>query len=148
MSDRVLEIITCYSLIDITATGVVGTHKADVGTESWMFRRNQQRNWETMLQLIGLRAQPVYLKDPVVLHDQDLTSYRFSSQFQGNHRVWTFEFASEHDQVFGPDLALLMDDVHNIPVNVGLDETVEVEIPLFDTRVHHNVYFQLGSTYK
>lgn len=143
MSDLAQEIIVCYSLIDLTKTDVIGTYKPTVNGDqgAWNFRRNQQRNWESMIQLIGLRAQPVHLTDPVILDQRDLRDYRFSDLYSGHHRVWTFEFASEHAGVFGQDFELLIDDVHNVPINVGLTETVSFPTPVFDAMLHHNVYF-------
>ena len=42
-----------YTLIDITPTGVT----RDLGDKE--LERNQQRNWETVLQCIGIRNTPV-----------------------------------------------------------------------------------------
>ena len=42
---------------------------------SWMQSRNQQRNWETLLQLIGLRCLPDDISTPQ--KDQDIWSFSF-----------------------------------------------------------------------
>jgi hypothetical protein len=51
--------------------------------ESWNSSRNQQRNWETILQLIGLYTQP-----------QRISSVRME---QGR---WEFDFETDFDDVF------------------------------------------------
>jgi hypothetical protein len=53
-----MHFYTCATLVDITATGVI-RHTADKELE-----RNQQRNWETVLQCIGLKAQPQLIDGP------------------------------------------------------------------------------------
>ena len=66
----------CKTLFDITATGVTGHYKSSrvpfqdlTGTSitneiSWNRARNQQRNWETITQLISLRTQISELQTP------------------------------------------------------------------------------------
>jgi len=104
----------CYTTFDITATGVVGHFKSnkmpfkdrngnDINdAESWNRARNQQRNWETLTQLISLRAQIFDLTDPVKDNNQ-----------------WSFEFEVETAGIFGPDndpVAVLRDDADCIPM--------------------------------
>ena len=52
-------LITCATLIDITNTGVI-KGQSDA--------RDQQRNWETVLQCIGLRTQPQNIKEPTSIY--------------------------------------------------------------------------------
>ena len=68
--------ISVRTLFDCTATGVVGHIKHDqlpfkdradqpIGDEqTWLKSRNQQRNWESILQVISLRTQPFDVVDP------------------------------------------------------------------------------------
>ena len=74
--------IQCQTLFDITATGTTGHVKhnrmpyadnagakiLDIG--SWNRSRNQQRNWETITQLISLRTQVDNLQQPVKTQDR------------------------------------------------------------------------------
>ena len=53
-----MKFYTGITLVDITATGVT-RHRVDNELE-----RNQQRNWETVLQVIGLKAQPQLIDGP------------------------------------------------------------------------------------
>ena len=77
-----------FSLVDITPTGVI----RDLPGQE--LERNQQRNWETVLQCIGLRAQPIEAACRV--DELDLKKYEFGSMFEGNHRVWSFEIGRAH----------------------------------------------------
>lgn len=51
--------------------------------DSWNSSRNQQRNWETILQLIGLYTQPQHISD-----------------IRMKNGRWEFEFETEFDDVF------------------------------------------------
>ena len=80
---------------DCRPTGVTGHFRTNVlpfvdrldqsitDFDSWNSSRNQQRNWETILQLIGLYTQP-----------QSISDIRMK-----NGR-WEFEFETEFDDVF------------------------------------------------
>ena len=80
---------------DCRPTGVTGHFRTSVlpfvdraeqsitNFDSWNSSRNQQRNWETLLQLIGLYTQP-----------QSISDIRMK-----NGR-WEFEFETEFDDVF------------------------------------------------
>ena len=80
---------------DCRPTGVTGHFRTNVlpfvdridqpitDVDSWNSSRNQQRNWETILQLIGLYTQP-----------QSISDIRMK-----NGR-WEFEFETEFDDVF------------------------------------------------
>ena len=50
-----------FTLIDITPTGIT-SYSAE-----HEFERNQQRNWETVLQCISLRAQPLHIREPELM---------------------------------------------------------------------------------
>ena len=129
---------TCYTLIDITRTGVT-RHE---GKE-----RNQQRNYESLLQTISLRAQPVYLEEPGLLPGADLSQYKFGSDYVGTHNVWQFVFGVEHRDIFalGDDpVGLLMQDVNHSPILINLNETIDLRIPIFNTYLDSkNTYFTI-----
>lgn len=111
--------IRCNTLFDITNTGVTGHYrpslipfvdraKQDIRNQSdWHRARNQQRNWETLTQLISLRTQ-VEISTPVK-HD----------------KMWTFDFEIDSDDIFRNNddpLALLKIDCNNVPMLSGLGE--------------------------
>ena len=81
--------------------------------EDWIHSRNQQRNWETILQCLSLRCQPLNL-GPV------------EKSLQGDQCVWTFAFEVDRDEIFALDndpLGELKKDCHGVPMIVGLTET-------------------------
>ena len=138
-----INIITCYTLIDITYTGVVRT-SSDKDVKK---KRNQQRNYETLLQVIGLRAQPMIFEKPYKLSSEDLSKYKFGDNFTGKQAVWVFKFSIEHVDVFadsGNKLGLLEQDLNQVPVITGLDDTVELPISIFSTVYDYkNTYFTI-----
>jgi len=62
-------------------TDQLGQSVTDMST--WVRSRNQQRNWETIMQLISLYTQPVRV-----------------SQVRAKDQRWQFEFDTDFDDVF------------------------------------------------
>ena len=67
-----------FSLVDITSTGV------SRGMDDTL-ERNQQRNWETVLQCIGLRTQPHYVQEPVQSTFSDISKPSLAISTQANN---------------------------------------------------------------
>jgi hypothetical protein len=123
-----MKYYTGYSLVDITATGVKH-HRPERE-----FARNQQRNWETVLQALSIRTQPQDIQGPVSFNAQLDTGWNFGEMYQGQHRVWAFTFGIETSDVFleGDDpLAGLLSDFEQVPVIPGLLETARFILPIF-----------------
>ena len=90
----------CSTRFDITATGVTGHFKQSrvpftdragnkiTDADSWNRSRNQQRNWETLTQILGLRTQLFRIQEPTV---------------DRLNRAWMFEFETETDNIYGTD---------------------------------------------
>lgn len=131
----------CQTKFDITATGVTGhcriqrmpfhdrTGKLIASQEAWNRARNQQRNWETLLQILGLRTQLFDISDPM----QDRT---------GN--CWLFEFESDRPGVFGPDTdptAVLRADADGVPMLRELDNDPDLEPFLITSGPRQNIWF-------
>ena len=148
-------VIDCYTLVDMTRTGVVAYYKESMpmfiddadqiinDEKSWIRSRNQQRNYETCIQVISLRAQPVYLEDPKRLRKQDMSLYNFTD-ITGTHDIWHFSFSPEQPDVYrigDNPVAALNNDTHNIPIITGLHETAVVEIPILHIGI--NIYYKL-----
>ena len=131
---------TGYTLVDITETGVT----RDRGNQE--HQRNQQRNWETIIQCISLRAQPIDLVQKV--QELDLEGLEFGEMYTGKHRVWTFAFVAEHEDVYsknGDPVGLLEDSVDTVPVITGLDETARFLLPILYTGgAIKNIYFKIN----
>jgi hypothetical protein len=134
-----VEYYRVYSLVDITKTGVTRGENTQ--------EREQQRNYETMLQAIGLIAQPIELGPPVVTHAH--TEWlEFGEYFQGEHKVWVWQFAVEHSDIFtiGTNpVGKLADAFDQVPVICGLEETGRFMLPIFYPYGSiKNIYFKKG----
>jgi hypothetical protein len=131
--------IRCRCLFDITATGVTGHFKsarvpfrdrADkniVDDATWNRSRNQQRNWETLTQLISLRTQVTELTDPV-REDQ----------------FWEFEFATETADVYGTDkdpTLILRNDCVGVPMIINLEDHNTMVAELVVDGPDQNIWF-------
>jgi hypothetical protein len=126
-----------YSLVDITQTNIV----ASVQTKE----RNQQRNFETLVQVLSLRTQLLTLSDPQIV-SLDVTGSSFGSNYAGVQSVWTFKFSTEQEDVFkgsSRPYGTLEADFVNVPVITGLDETVAIPVPTFIVSgPNTNIYFE------
>jgi len=124
-----MNFYTCATLVDITATGVI-RH-----TTEHEIKRNQQRNWETVLQCIGLRAQPQLIDGPQNKELEIDTTTTFGDIFlHTKQRVWMFSFAVEAADVFllnGDPVGQLDKDFAQVPIICGLDETARFMLPIF-----------------
>lgn len=131
----------CQTLFDITATGTTGHCKATrmpfrdrAGqtidtTESWNRSRNQQRNWETITQVLSLRTQLFDLSDPI----PDQTGTR-----------WMFEFETEATGVYGPEsdpVSILRSDAKGVPMLLGLNNDPDIETVLVTEGPRQNIWF-------
>ena len=108
--------IICRTRFDITATGVRNSfykNRADAAdTVTWTRNRNQQRNWETLNQIISLRTLPVNITQP-----------RRASKDGEN--LWVFEFDIEQPATVGTDedpVGILKADCRDVPMLTGLEE--------------------------
>ena len=129
----------CKTLFDITATGVTGHYKSsripfndsagnNIEDElSWNKARNQQRNWETITQLISLRTQISRLQTP-----------------KKDNNIWSFEFETETPYVFGPEenpTEMLLSDAVGVPMLVGLDNNKNLDPVLIINGNNQNIWF-------
>jgi hypothetical protein len=128
-----------YTLVDITETGVT----RDRGTQE--LERNQQRNWETVLQCIGLRAQPMHMVCKV--SRAELSEYEFGEMYTGMHQIWSFAFTVEHENVFQKEkdkLYYINQSFDQVPIITGLNETARFLLPIFYTSgAIKNMYFKI-----
>ncbi len=129
--------ILCKTLFDCTSTGTTGTFRPSViptqdrsgrqlqSQQDWNYSRNQQRNWETLLQIIQLRSQ-VEILDPAVRQ----------------HDHWSFVFAVELDNVYGEGLSALYQDAQGVPMLVGLGEQSQPTKALMCSGPQQNIWFE------
>ena len=129
------------TFFDITATGVTGHYKPSripfrdhvgniiIDQISWNRARNQQRNWETITQILSLRTQLFRLRDPVV----DTTN-----------SMWFFEFETETAGIYGDiadPTAVLRADADRVPMLTGLDDRVDLFPTLVTDGPNQNIWF-------
>ena len=117
--------VRCWTTFDITVTGVRNNFNINrlplndasgqtiTTREQWHRSRNQQRNWDTINQLVSLRTLPHSVSMP-------------QCQDTGDVRLWDFEFSidqedslAEGDNMFGS----LERDCRGVPMITGMDET-------------------------
>lgn len=131
----------CKTFFDITRTGVTGHYKSSrvpfydaTGDEitdelSWNKARNQQRNWETITQLIGLRSQISNTDNP-----------------SNTDNIWEFNFEVETPYAFGSaenPTELLQSDSDGVPMLVGLGNKEDLEPRLVISGPLQNIWFNI-----
>jgi hypothetical protein len=124
-----MQRFTIQTLVDITETK---QYRHQPGEE---LAKHQQQNFVTLLQTIGLRANPIFSKGPTIT-DKDLKTCNFGKNYSGVHAVWTFVFDIEYEGAFtdgNNDHALLIKDLRFVPIITGLNETIDVDLAVFDT---------------
>jgi hypothetical protein len=140
-----MKFFTGVTLVDITATGVT-RHRVEQELE-----RDQQRNWETVLQVIGLRAQPQLIEGPVCREYAIDSSGGFGEMYHGVQKVWLFCFGVESEDVFlynDDPVGGLDKDFAQVPVVCGLTETARFMLPIFyPYGAIKNIYFKTGRIY-
>jgi len=134
--------IVCRTLFDCSYTGVTGHYRISeipfvdktgqqiTNSDQWHRSRNQQRNWETLMQLIGLRTQPQSITRPT-----------------SDENKWTFEFVAEATGVYSltddPDpLAGLKQDCNGVPMVMGLNEKPTVLPTICVSGPNQNIWFE------
>lgn len=131
----------CQTLFDVTVTGVTGHFKivrmpfVDLAGQPischdmWNRSRNQQRNWETLTQILSLRTQLFDLTAPI----KDSTGTR-----------WMFEFETDRDGAFGSvddPTEILRSDADGVPMLLDLDNRSDL-LPVLRTHgSHQNIWF-------
>lgn len=139
--DSDLEFYTVYTLVDITDSGVNDSNLFD--TKSY----NQSQNLNVLLQIIGLRTQPIVL-EVSSLSLQSMKDYQFGTSFKGTHTVWVVKFASEYKNAWKNELDYvyhLKEDCDGIAFIPDLDNTAKFGIDVFDTasNTKRNIYFSI-----
>ena len=106
------------------------TGKTIQSMTDWNFARNQQRNWETIMQIISLRAQPTIIKYP-----------------SSSSNAWEFIFDVETPAVYSAtgdvnNYDTLLNECNNIPMVTGLHEVESVSSSLMSRGDTQNIWFE------
>jgi len=114
--------IKCYTLFDITNSGVRQRNKPPEGVdlEKFIYQRNTQNNFDTILQLISLRSQPEIYSYPnkQFINTEEFTEFGFF-YIEEKLPIWVFEFEVHHHSVFDDGietLGYLYSDCDNVPM--------------------------------
>jgi hypothetical protein len=139
--------IICQTLFDVTATGVRSHYRASLipfkdetgkiinDTSTWDRARNQQRNWETLNQIISLRVLPEEISQPI-------------QKINNEKQVWEFEFVvpSLETVIMGNDpVGALRHDCQDVPMILNLDEATKMEPVLKPSGEHVNIWFWVST---
>jgi hypothetical protein len=135
--------IICKTLFDCTYTGITGNfrpgqipfrdragqHIQSLG--DWTKARNQQRNWEALLQVVSLTTQPHNIVTPRLVD-----------------RCWEFEFTVESVDVFGLNsnsdpLAGLKQNCTGVPMMTDLNEQHPLDPMLSSHGAEQNIWFEI-----
>jgi hypothetical protein len=96
---------------------------------TWNRSRNQQRNWETLQQILSLRTQIMQITPPVT----DQTGTR-----------WMFEFETETQGTYGPEsdpTQILRADAEGVPMLIALNNNPDVDPYLVTSGPRQNIWF-------
>ena len=129
-----------YSLVDLTNTTYINSKSKDIQAY------NQKQNFNTFLQLAGLRSQPLDFAINC-LKTQDLVEYRFGSEYKGLHNVWKISSAVEHTDVYmlnDNPVHFLENDFDGVAFTPYLTETANFVTNTFETYDEKllNIYFK------
>ena len=112
---------TLYTLVDITETNA-----RRVSSNNKEFQ--QQQNFLTVLQTIGLRVNPTYVGAPVVVNETP-SKLGLGKEYKTKQNVWEFTFDIDYENAL--DIETLQNDFNLIPFISGLDETSKFENDVF-----------------
>jgi hypothetical protein len=127
-----IEYFTCYTLVDITDTGVYDPAAGNT--------YEQAQNLNVLLQAISLGSQPILASvEKIVAADMD--EFSFGGDFTGNHNIWILRFASE--RVGSITVQTLERDIDGLPIYDNLDETASFDVNVFETSANsqRSIYF-------
>ena len=124
--------IKCSTLFDITPTGITGHYKSFNhnfnNIEDWNRARNQQRNWETLTQILNLRTQIMIIAKPVCHND------KWSFEFESESNVWDNGIDS---------VGVLKADSDGVPMLLELNNISDIDRMLVTQGLRQNIWFEL-----
>jgi len=120
------------TLVDVTETCA----RFDTTSSEWQ----QQQNYITMLNTIGIRANPTVNKSPSI-HEAGINGMGFGTKFKGVHKYWTFEFEIEYGETA---VDIMSEDFNLVPIIAELDESAKFKDSTFNAtnNVNRNILFK------
>lgn len=113
--------------------------------------KDQNANFNTMLQLLQIRGNITWETDPKRMELQTLGNHGFGSFYEGKQTTWHFQFFTEQAGIYGDNngpTLLLQDDFHNVPIVSFCKETATFPLSAFDTQNAKtiNTYFSYAGS--
>lgn len=145
--------IKCYTLFDITKTGVLNRKPPLNGTiqqiKKWEQNRNSQSNFDTIVQVISLRSQPENITEPIVteklLNEFEHFGFMYDNE-EVEQKIWSFDFTINHSSVFNDgftELGYLYSDCEGVPI-IRLGTEYDKIQGFLDTSPElRNIYFEI-----
>jgi len=122
--------ITLYTLVDVTCTNARRTQD--------IFKYQQQQNYQTMINTMSLRSNPLSVQIPQIIEGKDLN---FGINKDWKH-VWKCSF--EIGYASGISLETLIEDFNLVPVITGLNESITIDPAIFDSTTNNkNIIFEI-----
>jgi hypothetical protein len=122
--------------VDITHTG---QHRNEPGKET---DRWKEQNFQTVLQILGMRANVHYSTSPIVT---ELKGKLIGFDTDEIIRVWRFDFSTEREHLYennNDPVGYLKEDFYLVPYINGLDESMTQNYAVFNTAdVGKNIVF-------
>lgn len=140
--------LSCYCLFDITPSGVSGRQRAVLIEDDWLYRRNTQCNFDTVVQAISLRSQPENISVPIkenIRFDDGRFGFLFE-QTDEEYPCWSFDFDIMHPGVFDngvTELGFLYSDCDTVPMIKCKTSWNKLPAFLDTTDELRNIYFKV-----
>jgi hypothetical protein len=112
------------TLVDITRSKATRSETSEL-------KQGQQSNFNTLIQVIGLRANIATDYDP----KQD--EGRLPDPWKGRGTYWTYEFEPERADGFldgNNPVGHLINDLNGVPIVDGLNNSINFDLPAFITK--------------
>ena len=115
-----------HTLVDITDNGNLrkefpfktNANELIHDRESLAVARNQNSNFNTMLQLFQMRGNITWERPPI-RENRTIGNTKFGTAYEGKQNVWHFQFFTEQLEVYGDPqnpTGNLIDDFHLVPI--------------------------------
>lgn len=138
--------IRCFTLFDITETGVANRNKPDTIDKTWLRKRNTQCNFDTILQVISLRSQPEVVSKPVCIEIPNYDYFGFVYEKAKISQCWKFDFEVQHSSVFEDGLntlGSLYNDCNQVPMILLEEQSSIISNVLDISKESRNIYFEV-----
>ena len=108
-------------------------------------KRNQQSNFDTIIQLISMRSQPENISYPEKIMTSITSEWGSAYHTRTKKSIWTFDFEIDQDMVFNDGENLfghLYSDCNEVPMIVGLEELNQLDGKLRIDDKKRNIIFK------